>query len=361
MVGLAASALAPASAQTADPPAATPTDAFCANVPDAYQPFDDVSDADTFAETIRCLAYARITTGVEPGRFAPGELVSRGQMASFLARLLDTANDLELGSDDPDDQLVDLLAYDGTNDFTDVADDGAHVAAINRIADAGIALGGPGGLPATSYGPGQPVSRDQMASFVTRSLEYLSGVERATEADYFDDDDTNVHEDNINALAEVGIAVGVGPATFAPDGNVTRGQMSAFIMRSLANFEIADRIAPLPERSVPSDPFSTSASVDNGNGTATISFTVRDAQNRGIDDLEASEFSLVVPGQTEPSGLDDLIENFPGVWGPFTDAEAGNGVYTVVLRSDPGTYTYTDITVRGVEIDPSLEVTITGS
>lgn len=351
--------VSPASAQTADPPAATAIDSFCANVPQDYDPFADVSDSHTFAEAIRCQAYARITFGVRPGEYVPAATITRAQMASFLTRMLDTANDLQLGSDEPGSALSELPAYDGSNDFTDVANDATHVESINRLADVEIVLGGPGGLPATSYGPNLPVSREHMASLITRSLEYLTGAERATDNDYFTDDDTSIHEPNINALAEVGIAVGDGVDLFNPGQSLTRGQMSGFIMRSLANLEVTNVIAPLPERTLPSDAFSTSAAVDNGNGTATISFTVRDAQNEGIDGLRADDFTLVVPGQTTPSNLATLINSFPDVWGPFTDADAGNGVYTVVLRAEPGSYTYTDITALGVEIDPSLEVTIT--
>ena len=359
VVALGVLGVSPVSAQTADPPPATSIDAFCANVPQDYDPFVDVSDSHTFAQAIRCQAYARITFGVRPGEYVPGVTITRAQMASFLTRMLDTANDLQLGSDEPGSALNELPAYDGTNDFTDMSETDTHVESVNRLAEAGIVLGGPGDLPPTSYGPSLPVSREHMASFITRSLEFLTGVERATDNDYFTDDDTSIHEPNINALAEVGIAVGNGVDLFNPGQSLTRGQMSAFIIRSLANLEVANVIAPLPERTLPSDPFSTSASVDNENGTATISFTVRDGQNEGIDGLGAEDFSLVIPGQTTPSNLATLIDSFPDTWGPFTDADAGNGVYTVILRAGPGSYTYTDIAALGVEIDPSLEVTIT--
>lgn len=353
VVALGVFEVSPVSAQTADPPPATVIDSFCANIPQDYDPFVDVSDSHTFAEAIRCQAYARITFGVRPGEYMPGATITRGQMASFLTRMIDTANELELS------ELNELPPYDGTNDFTDMSETDTHVESVNRLADVGVVLGGPGDLPATSYGPSLPVSREHMASFITRSLEHLTGVQRATDNDYFTDDDTSIHEPNINALAEVGIAVGNGVDLFDPRQSLTRGQMSAFIIRSLANLEVGDVITPLPERTLPSDAFSTSAAVDNENGSATISFTVRDGRNEGIDGLRADDFSLVIPGQTTPSNLATLIDSFPDTWGPFTDADAGNGVYTVILRAAPGTYTYTDIAALGVEIDPSLEVTIT--
>lgn len=249
MLGLLA--VSPASAQTADPPPATVIDSFCTNVRPGYDPFADVSDSHTFARAIQCQAYAGITFGVRPGRYAPVANITRAQMASFLSRMLDTAKEFEVDSGQPGSGLQALPAYDGSNDFADVADDATHVASINRLADAGIALGGPGDLDSSSYGPQLSVSRGQMASFIARSLEHLTGAQRTAGSDYFTDDDTNVHQPNINALAEAGIAVGDGVDLFGPVQWLTRAQMSAFIMRSLGHLEAAGRVTALPPNLVP--------------------------------------------------------------------------------------------------------------
>jgi hypothetical protein len=79
--------------------------------------------------------------------------------------------------------------------------------------------------------PDEFVTRGQMAAFLVRAL----GLP-ATSNDYFGDDDGTIFEDAINRLAASGITRGCNPPTndtFCPNGDVTRGQMAAFLVRAL--------------------------------------------------------------------------------------------------------------------------------
>ncbi len=81
------------------------------------------------------------------------------------------------------------------------------------------------------YCPDDPVTRGQMAAFLTRALDLP-----AVSIDTFGDDDDSVFEASINALAAAGITKGCNPPTndlYCPDANVTRGQMAAFLTRAL--------------------------------------------------------------------------------------------------------------------------------
>jgi len=52
----------------------------------------------------------------------------------------------------------------------------------------------------------------------------------------FVDDDGNIHEGNIEAIAAEGITKGCNPLTndrYCPDSSVTREQMAAFLVRAL--------------------------------------------------------------------------------------------------------------------------------
>lgn len=52
----------------------------------------------------------------------------------------------------------------------------------------------------------------------------------------FTDDDTSVHEADIEYIADLGVTTGCNPPTndlFCPEDNVTRGQMAAFLVRTL--------------------------------------------------------------------------------------------------------------------------------
>ena len=67
------------------------------------------------------------------------------------------------------------------------------------------------------------------------SYDYLVKAE-GNRHDYFGDDDGDVHEKNINKIAEWGITLGCNPPTndeFCPYRNITRGEMAAFIARAL--------------------------------------------------------------------------------------------------------------------------------
>ncbi|MBK5268361.1 MAG: hypothetical protein JJE47_13090 [Acidimicrobiia bacterium] len=57
----------------------------------------------------------------------------------------------------------------------------------------------------------------------------------ATTTDYFSDDNGNIHEANINRLRASGITVGcgVGGTAYCPDRKVTRAEMATFLVRAL--------------------------------------------------------------------------------------------------------------------------------
>jgi chitodextrinase len=78
-----------------------------------------------------------------------------------------------------------------------------------------------------TFSPEDSVTRGQMAAFLKRALNLTVPA-----TDYFSDDDNSIFEDDINAIAAAGITFGTGPDTFSPDDNVTRGQMAAFLARA---------------------------------------------------------------------------------------------------------------------------------
>jgi len=110
-----------------------------------YFPDDN---GNTHEANINALREAEITFGCGDGtNYCPNDLVSRAQMASFIARVMG---------------LVPIAG----DSFTDVS--GTHAGSIYAIRDAGITLGcNPAG---TQYCPNVDVPRDQMASFIARAL-----------------------------------------------------------------------------------------------------------------------------------------------------------------------------------------------
>ncbi len=109
-------------------------------------------DQTVFERAINAIAEAGITKGCNPptnDQFCPGNLVTRGQMAAFLVRAL-------------------ALPDSNTDYFID--DDGSvFESVINTLAAAGITKGC--NPPANDrFCPGNPVTRGQMATFLSRAL-----------------------------------------------------------------------------------------------------------------------------------------------------------------------------------------------
>lgn len=175
-------------------------------VPAAGATFRDVTPGSTHADAIVALADRGITTGCGGGRFCPREPVTRAQMASFLTRALD-------------------LRAPGPPAFLDVAAGTTHGAAIAALADAGITTGCGNGR----FCPGDPVTRDQMASFVVRGLD----LPAATGHHFVDVAVGSTHADAVNALAEEGITAGCTADRYCPRDAVTREQMASFLSRGL--------------------------------------------------------------------------------------------------------------------------------
>ncbi|HDH02793.1 MAG TPA: hypothetical protein ENH15_00940, partial [Actinobacteria bacterium] len=113
--------------------------------------------------------------------------------------------------------------FDGT--FSD--DDGSvHEGMIEAIYAEGITVGCSAADP-TLFCPGGGVTRRQMASFIARALELPPA-----NVDYFTDDDGDTHEDNINRVAEAGIALGIGGGLYDQGALVSRAQMASFLARA---------------------------------------------------------------------------------------------------------------------------------
>jgi hypothetical protein len=115
-----------------------------------------------------------------------------------------------------------------TSQYDYFYDDDASVfeADINSITAVGITKGC---NPPTSsqYCVNSNITRGQMAAFLVRTLDLPSGP------DVFSDDSTSIFEGDINALAAAGIAKGCGEDRFCPDALVTRQQMASFLVRAL--------------------------------------------------------------------------------------------------------------------------------
>ena len=164
--------------------------------------FGDITDT-PFVDAINWLAEQQITQGCGQDTFCPDLPVTRGQMAAFLSRAL------QLPAADQD-----YFNDDNNSTFQNY---------INRLRQAGITQG----CGQDTFCPDLPVTRGQMAAFLSRALQLP-----AADQDYFNDDNNSTFQNYINRLRQAGITQGCGTDTFCPDLPVTRGQMAAFLYRA---------------------------------------------------------------------------------------------------------------------------------
>lgn len=178
-------------------------------------PFEDTNGS-MFAGDIAWLYGSGITRGCAANAFCPDGLITRGQFATFIARMLH-------------------LPAAQRDHFTD-DNASSFESDINRIAAAGVTRGCGDGR----FCPDQDVTRDQMAALLVRAND----VEVPIRADYFWDDSASEHEGAINRLASAGLTQGCGSGRYCPAAAVTRGQMAAFLHRTRT-------VAPTPPVPVP--------------------------------------------------------------------------------------------------------------
>ena len=178
-------------------------------------PFTDINSDAWYYEYVDYLAREDIFEGTncEEG-FCPGQPLLRWQMAVWMIRALETENPSSRNE----------------SRFEDVENGDWWLRYVERMADLEITVGCSSNPP--NFCPHEPVTRSQMASFLSRAFDLP-----VAEAAGFEDVDhkTNVHAINIDRLAATKITVGCKqePFNYCPANSVTKAQMAAFIYRAL--------------------------------------------------------------------------------------------------------------------------------
>ena len=168
---------------------------------------------------ISCIAHYGITTGTTPSTFSPADPVSRSQMARFLVR---TA--WSLGVELPDGEASPF------EDMDEVDDDGRR--SISRLWELGVTRGTGSGR----FSPEDPVSRHQMALFLSRLLkvaEVPAGADSRVPPFADIDGLPSSVSRAIGYLAGVGVEWPGSSNLFEPDRVVTREEMALLLASSL--------------------------------------------------------------------------------------------------------------------------------
>jgi murein DD-endopeptidase MepM/ murein hydrolase activator NlpD len=176
--------------------------------PVALRRFSDVGASATHAAEIERLAEEGIVTGCTSTLYCPGKDVTRGDLAAYVAaaRGLDTSAVT-------------------TARFSDVPLADRNAAAIHAVADAKILTGFNDG----TFRPDQALQRDQLASMLVRAF----GVPAvSTAAPFTDVPVTATHAANIAATEAVGLTRGCGNGRYCGGDPVRRDQIASFLFRA---------------------------------------------------------------------------------------------------------------------------------
>ncbi|GJM37244.1 MAG: hypothetical protein DHS20C19_06110 [Acidimicrobiales bacterium] len=184
-------------------------------------PFCDVEAGQYYTDPVAWLAANEITTGITPSAYGGHQSVSRGQMATFLWRLMGEPSAASSAS------------------FADVSDGRFYSDAVAWLAAEGVTTG----VSRTAFDPDGVVTRGQMATFLWR----LMGEPTGPAASGFSDvSGGQFYSEAVAWLADEEITTGVGDGRFDPNGDVTRTQMAAFLCRLADTSIYAASDAPTP-------------------------------------------------------------------------------------------------------------------
>jgi len=257
-------------------------------------PFRDI-DRSIFAGDIAWLYRTGVTKGCASDAFCPDDFVTRGQFASFLARLFHLPG--------------------ATRDYFDDDKGSTFERDINRVAAARVTRG----CAEDRFCPTQNVTREQMASLLVRAND----IDVRVRADFFWDDSTSEHERAINRLATAGLTQGCGAGRYCPAEAVTRGQMAAFLHRMMRAESPAP---PTPAPNPPSPPTPTPTPRPSPTPSATVAPTTAPT-------TAPTAAPTVAPSAAPPS-----VPPAVGVAGYGAGAKGGAGgrVITVSNLNDSG-------------------------
>ena len=178
--------------------------------------FADVPTSNLFYPYIETMIHRGITAGCGGVNYCPTSSTTREQMAVFVLRAKEGAGYLPPVCSPP-------------NLFNDVPESSPFCRFIEELANRGVVSGCGGG----SYCPGNPVTREQMAVFVLKTLDPALNPPACTPPTMFADvPETSPFCRFIEELARRGVVAGCGGGLYCPTNPVTRQQMGPFLSKT---------------------------------------------------------------------------------------------------------------------------------
>lgn len=189
-----------------------------------HKTFDDIQSGWSWAKKeIEALASKVIIKGADENNFNPAGKITRAQFATLLGRALQLEEE----------------AYD-SNVFTDLKDNQYYTGYVLAMKKLGLITGYNDG----TFRAQDEISREQMATMIMRTYEYVTGT-KVTDVDgfnntYFTDSNkiSSWASNYVKAAKALGIINGVGNNLFAPKDIANRAQAAKMIYQMLTNSDI---------------------------------------------------------------------------------------------------------------------------
>ena len=175
--------------------------------------FADVPSSSNFYRFIETILHHGVTAGCGAGNYCPGNSTTREQMAVFVLRAKEGQNYLPPACSPP-------------NIFNDVPASSPFCRWIEELSNRGVVAG----CGAGNYCPGNPVTREQMAVFVLRTLDPALDPPLCMMPTVFSDVPASSPFCRwVEELYNRGVVAGCGGGNYCPTNPVTREQMGVFL------------------------------------------------------------------------------------------------------------------------------------
>ena len=177
--------------------------------------YDDVADSAWYADAVDYVTQHHLMDGTGAGKFSPSATTTRAMLVTILYRL-------------------DGAHARATSAFSDVPSGTWYSEAVAWANDLGLVTGYGNG----TFGPGDPITREQMAVILQRYAACL-GYDVTQGADlsaFRDAADISAYAADAMAWAKAeGLINGVGNSRLNPRGNATRAEVAAILQRFCEN------------------------------------------------------------------------------------------------------------------------------
>jgi Bacterial Ig-like domain (group 3)/FG-GAP-like repeat/S-layer homology domain/FG-GAP repeat len=189
--------------------------------------YADVPSTAYYFNAVNLMAQYGVTAGCGSNHFCPDENVSRAEMAILLVSAIEGGNS---------------FTYSPAPHFSDVQPSDFGFKWIQALYELGITAGCGGG----NYCPNDPLTRDAMAVFIISARFGAKTAFTIPSQPYFTDvPATDPAFRFVQRLKRDAITGGCTATTFCPGDQVTRGQMAVFIMSGLFNQNLPTYISQI--------------------------------------------------------------------------------------------------------------------